>query len=169
MFSQYIWPAFFIHFPRICTPTFGDIFTARSDITLSGTLFDCVTTTSQLESPENGFINKVSSWVRDYFVLLICDEVHLLKNVNSMMHRIVDYLAAAEKLFLIGTPMINRERGGYDRQKFDAILSILVVKSSVEIHSSYAGLYRSTNQLQRLRAIYMRYCHRHSSRPLTST
>ena len=43
-----------------------------------------------------------------WFGLVICDEVHFLKNIDCLMYRAVELLAAREKLFLTGTPMINR-------------------------------------------------------------
>lgn len=50
------------------------------------------------------FVSRMTGW----FELLICDEVHLLKNVDSLMHRAVELLHAEEKVFLLGTPMVNR-------------------------------------------------------------
>ena len=51
---------------------------------------------------------RVSCRIPEVFKRAICDEAHLLKSPESIMHRAVKGLKAEYMLFMTGTPMINR-------------------------------------------------------------
>ena len=61
-----------------------------------------------LETNDAELIQQFGSILEGWFGLVICDEVHFLKNTYSLMHRAVELLQARGKLFLSGTPMVNR-------------------------------------------------------------
>ena len=61
-----------------------------------------------LDTNNEELIRQFGTRLKGWFGLIICDEVHFLKNTNSLMHRAVELLEAREKLFLTGTPMIDR-------------------------------------------------------------
>ena len=63
---------------------------------------------AMLDTTDSELIKQFASRMVGWFGLVICDEVHFLKNIDSLIYRAVELLAAREKLFLTGTPMINR-------------------------------------------------------------